>query len=159
MRLHIVASAHKLPDWVTEGVADYARRFPRDWSLTVLELKAEPRDRGKTVAQILAAEALRIESGIATASKNARRVVLDERGTSWSTKTLAEKLSGWRDEARDVVFVVGSADGLDPALKTRADDLWSLSAATLPHGLARLILVEQLYRAISIINHHPYHRE
>jgi 23S rRNA (pseudouridine1915-N3)-methyltransferase len=144
-----------MPSWVAAGWNDYARRMPREFPLELVELKVEPRDRGKPVAQLLAAEAARI----AIACRGAHVVALDERGAPWTTRMFAETLSRWRDEARDVAFVIGSADGLAAEVKRNAAALVALSALTLPHGLVRVVVAEQLYRAISVLAGHPYHRE
>jgi len=144
-----------MPSWVTDAVADYAKRLPRETPLDVVELKPAARGRGRTVAQMLADEA----RAIAAASSGATVVALDERGTAWTTGALADRLSGWRHDGRDVAFVIGSADGLDPAIKAGASAVVALSAMTLPHGLVRVILAEQLYRAASLLAGHPYHRQ
>ncbi len=155
MRLRVVALGHRMPAWVAAGWADYARRMPRDFPLELVELKPEPRDRGKPVPQVLAAEAVRI----AQACKGAQVVALDERGQPWTTRALAEALARWRDAARDTAFVIGSADGLAEPVKRGAAAVVALSALTLPHALVRVIVAEQLYRAVSLLSHHPYHRE
>ena len=144
-----------MPDWVAEGYADYAKRLPRDFALDLIELKPEPRDRGKSVPQLLAAEGKRIRA----ACDGFRMIALDERGKAWTTRELAERLTRWRESAIDVAFVIGSADGLDPGIKRDADDVVALSSLTLPHGLVRVIVAEQLYRATSLLSGHPYHRE
>ena len=144
-----------MPAWVDAGWDEYARRMPQDLPVELVALKAEPRDRGKTAAQILAAEAARI----AAACKSATLVALDERGERWTTRVLADKLARWRIEAHDVAFVIGSADGLAESVKRDASATFSLSALTLPHGLVRIIVAEQLYRAVSLLSGHPYHRE
>ena len=144
-----------MPAWVADGYADYAKRIPRDYALDLVELKPEPRDRGKPVAQILASEAMRIRA----ACEGFRVIALDERGKSWSTRDLADRLARWRDDAQDAAFVIGSADGLDAALKSEARDVVALSSLTLPHALVRVLLAEQLYRAVSLLAGHPYHRE
>jgi 23S rRNA (pseudouridine1915-N3)-methyltransferase len=144
-----------MPAWVNAGFDDYAKRMPREFALDLVELKPEPRDRGKPVAQVLAAEAPRIR---ATCS-GFRLVALDERGSAWTTMQLAAHLEHWRTEAVNAAFAIGSADGLDPALKRDADVVLALSSMTLPHGLVRVMLAEQLYRAVSINAGHPYHRE
>jgi 23S rRNA (pseudouridine1915-N3)-methyltransferase len=144
-----------MPAWVTAGYDEYARRLPREFPLTLVELKPEPRDRGRTVAQTLAAEALRLR----VACGGASIVALDERGSLWTTRQLADNLQQWRDAATDVAFVIGSADGLDPGFKRGATARVALSVMTLPHGLVRVVLAEQLYRAASLIAGHPYHRE
>lgn len=155
MRLRVVALGQRMPAWVDAGWEEYARRMPQDFPIELVALKAEPRDRGKTSAQILAAEAVRI----AAACRNASMVALDERGEPWTTRMLADKLARWRGEARDVALVIGSADGLADSVRRDASATFSLSALTLPHGLVRIIVAEQLYRAVSLLSRHPYHRE
>jgi 23S rRNA (pseudouridine1915-N3)-methyltransferase len=155
MRIRIVAIGHRMPAWVDAACGGYAKRLPRDYAFSIVELKPASRDRGRTVAQILDEEAARI----AAASEGATIVALDERGSGWTTRELATRLARWRDEAADVAFVIGSADGLAESLKSRASVRLSLSAMTLPHALARVMLIEQLYRVAAIDAGHPYHRE
>ena len=155
MKLRVVALGHRMPAWVTAGWDDYARRMPPEFALELVELKPEPRDRGKTVQQMLAAEALRITA----ACKDMRIVALDEQGQQWTTRRLAESLSTWREEASNTAFVIGSADGLSSDIKRKASAVVALSALTLPHGLVRIVVAEQLYRAVSLLSGHPYHRE
>ena len=116
MRLRIVALGHRLPAWVTEAVADYTKRLPREFAFALVELKPAPRDRGRTVPQLLADEARRL----CTSCEGARIVALDERGIPWTTRALAERFERWQREGADVAFVIGSADGLDPGFKARA---------------------------------------
>ena len=155
MRLRIVALGHRMPAWVDAGFDDYAKRLPRDWRLDLVALKPEPRGRGKSVEQMLAAEASRV----AAACAGLRAVALDERGAAWSTRDLATRLRGWRETGHDVAFVIGSADGLHADVKAHAAAVVALSAMTLPHGLARVILAEQIYRAATLLAGHPYHRD
>lgn len=155
MKLRLVALSARLPAWINAGYTEYARRLAREFTLELVELKPEPRDRGKTTAKILAAEASRI----ADATGGYHVVALDERGQSWTTADFAAKLASWRERTLAVAFVIGSADGLDAAVKRNADAVLALSALTLPHGLARVVLAEQLYRATSMLSGHPYHRE
>jgi 23S rRNA (pseudouridine1915-N3)-methyltransferase len=155
MNLRVVALGHKMPDWVSAAWDDYARRLPRELALALIELKPEPRNRGKPVPQLLAAEAQRIVA----ACKGARMIALDEHGQPWTTQTLADRLAKWRDSAVDIAFVIGSADGLAETIKRDADAVVALSAMTLPHALVRIVLAEQLYRAASLLAGHPYHRE
>jgi len=144
-----------MPAWVSAGFDDYTRRLPREFALELFEIKPEPRDRGRSVAQILAAEARRIDA--ATAGRCS--IALDERGERWTTARLAQALRGWSADGTAIAFVIGSADGLAESVKRNADVIMSLSALTLPHGLARVLLAEQIYRAVSLIRGHPYHRE
>jgi 23S rRNA (pseudouridine1915-N3)-methyltransferase len=120
-----------------------------------VEIKPVPRAGGKSIEQLLALEA----ANIAAATRGFHVVALDERGRAWTTSELARNLNDWRDSALDVAFVIGSADGLADSVKRAANVVVSLSALTLPHGLARVILAEQLYRAASLLQGHPYHRE
>jgi len=155
VRVRIVALGHRMPAWVTAGFDDYVRRLPHEFQLDLVELKPEPRDRGRSVEQLLAAEAKRI----AAASKGCHVVALDERGERWTTARLAQTLRDWRERRVDVAFVIGSADGLSTDFKRNANVIMSLSALTLPHGLVRVLLAEQLYRATSLLRGHPYHRQ
>ncbi|WP_018151204.1 23S rRNA (pseudouridine(1915)-N(3))-methyltransferase RlmH [Leeia oryzae] len=156
MKLWLLAVGQKQPGWMEEGYREYAKRMPREWPLQLLELKPEKRVGGKTAEQVMAAEKVRILEAI---PKSARLIALDERGARWTTMDLAKQLQAWQQDGRDIALVIGGADGLDPEVKNRADQLLSLSPMTLPHGFARVLLAEQLYRAVSILNNHPYHRE
>lgn len=142
----------RMPAWVDAACDDYLGRLPRDFAIELRALKPAPRDRPP--AEILAQEATRI----AAACGDARVVALDERGAMWSSAEFAQRLGQWRDEGAAVAFVIGSADGLDPALKARAHARLALSAMTLPHALARVLLCEQVFRAWSLLHGHPYHR-
>jgi 23S rRNA (pseudouridine1915-N3)-methyltransferase len=155
MILRVIALGHRMPAWVVAGFAEYAKRMPRELPIELCELKPEPRGRGRSVAQTLAAEAQRIRA----AAGAARIVALDERGAPWTTRRLADNLQQWRLAGADVAFVIGSADGLDEDLKRRAFAQVALSAMTLPHGLVRVVVAEQLYRATSLLAGHPYHRD
>lgn len=155
MKLRVVAVAARLPAWAGAGWDEYARRLPREFAPELVVLKPEPRDRGRTAVQLLAAEGRRILA----ACEGFLVVALDERGAAWTTRGFADRLAAWRDEQAEVAFVIGSADGLDPAVKRRAAFVVQLSALTLPHALVRVVLAEQLYRAASLLTGHPYHRE
>ena len=155
MRLGILAVGHKLPDWVAKGCAEYIKRMPRELPLSVTEIKPERRG-SKTREQLLASEKTRLQAALPGYS---RIVVLDERGTDLSTLKLAQRLEDWMREGGDTAFIIGGADGIDEELKQRANDTLRLSSLTLPHAMARLILCEQLYRAVSVVKNHPYHRE
>lgn len=156
MRLVLAAVGQRQPAWADAAFEDYAKRFPPDLRLELKAVKAEPRTTGKTAAQMMAAEAERLD---AACPKGARRVVLDERGTRLTTAQLAERLQFWRGDGRDVVLLVGGPDGLDPALKAGGDETLRLSDLTLPHAFVRVLLAEALYRAWSLSTGHPYHRE
>ena len=155
MRLLVTAVGQRQPAWADTAWDDFVKRFPPECRLELKALKAEPRG-GRTPAQCMAAEAQRFETAL---PKGVRRVVLDERGTRLTTQQLAERLRFWLGDGRDVALLVGGPDGLDPALKATADETMRLSDLTLPHALARVLLVEALYRAWSVTSGHPYHRE
>ena len=154
MRLGILAVGHKLPDWVAKGCAEYIKRMPRELPLSVVEIKPEPRG-SKTREQLLAAEKTRLQAALSGFN---RIVVLDERGTDLTTVKLAQRLEDWMREGGDTAFIIGGADGIDEELKQRAASMIRLSSLTLPHAMARLVLCEQLYRAVSVVKNHPYHR-
>jgi len=156
MKLLVVAVGQRQPGWADDAWAEYARRFPPEMRLELKALKAEPRSGGKTAAQCMAAEAQRFE---AACPKGARRIVLDEHGTRLSTAQLADRLRAWRGDGRDVALLVGGPDGLDPALVAGADETLRLSDLTLAHAFARVLLAEALYRAWTVTEGHPYHRE
>ena len=155
MRLHILAVTHKQPDWVVEGCAEYTKRMPRELAINLIEVKPEIRG-SKTREQLMAAEKVRIRTALPS---GIRLIALDERGQDLTTKKLASRLETWMQEGQDVAFLIGGADGLDPELKSEAAEMIRLSSLTLPHGMAKLILCEQLYRAVSVLKNHPYHRE
>lgn len=155
MRIRIVAFGTRMPAWVDAAYTDYVRRLPRDYAVELVELKPAPRASGRSVAQNLESEATRIDSACA----GHRTVACDERGRAWSTRDLAATLGRWHDADERVAFVIGSADGLAPRVRDNAGIVLSLSNLTLPHGLVRVILAEQLYRAVSLNAGHPYHRE
>lgn len=159
MRLIVVAVGIRLPDWMNAGFAEYAKRMPRELPLELVEIKPEPRTTGKTVEAMMAAEAKRIEAAL---PPRCRRIALDERGDAPDTRTLAERLGQWQDGNDgygDIAFLIGGPDGLDPALKDSVRERLRLSSLTLPHGLARVVLAEALYRAHSLRVGHPYHRD
>jgi 23S rRNA (pseudouridine1915-N3)-methyltransferase len=160
LKLHILSVGHKPPAWVAAGFDDYARRMPREARIELLEIKPGPRSRQAqspaAISQILATEKSRLVAAIAPGCV---RIALDERGKQLTTADLARKLAAWMQGGRDVAFMIGSADGLDQELKDSADLLLGLSAMTLPHAMVRVLLAEQLYRAMSMIQNHPYHRE
>jgi 23S rRNA (pseudouridine1915-N3)-methyltransferase len=156
VKLLVAAVGHRMPAWVDEGFAEYAKRMPRESPLELLAVKAEPRNSGKPVPALMAAEAERLRAAL---PDRCRRVALDEHGEDISTDKLAKRLSTWAREGDDVAFLIGGPDGLDAGLKADAHEAIRLSSLTLPHGLVRVILAEALYRATSLLRGHPYHRE
>lgn len=158
MKLRIVAVGHKMPAWINAGYAEYAQRMPREARVELIEIKPAARTGSgeKSIQQWLAVEADRIRAAVPART---RKVVLDERGKAFATADLARRIERWKQDGVDVAFVIGGADGTARALQQDADLLLSLSPLTLPHGLCRVMLAEQLYRAMSLLAGHPYHRE
>ena len=156
MRVVIAAIGQRQPAWAVAAFDEFARRLPPEWRFELKAVKAEPRGTGKTVAQVLAAEAQRLDAAM---PRGARRVVLDERGDRTTTVQLADRLRRWLVGGRDLAFAIGGPDGLDPSVKDSADERLRLSDLTLPHALVRVMLAEALYRAWTLSIGHPYHRE
>jgi len=150
-----VAVGVRMPTWADAAFAEYAKRMPPELRLELKAVKAEPRGT-KSAAQLMAAEAARIEAAI---PRGARRICLDERGERLTSAQLAERLARWQLDGRDAALLVGGPDGLDPALKSSADEALRVSDLTLPHALVRVVVAEAIYRAWSIHAGHPYHRE
>lgn len=153
MKLRLCAIGKRLPGWLEEGIADYVKRLPKQASLEVLALKASKKPTAD------AARAEEAERLLAKAMGSDVVVALDERGQQWSTRDVATRMSTWRDNGQTVTLLIGGADGLAQECRDRAAHLWGLSNLTLPHGVARLLVAEQLYRGWSLLNNHPYHRE
>lgn len=156
MRMIVIAVGHRMPAWVQSGVGEYVRRLPRESRLDSIEVRPVRRSSSVSVERAMALEESRIE---AITPAGCHRVVLDERGVEVTSAGLARRLEGWLGAGQDIAFVIGGADGFTERFRRSADLLLALSRMTLPHGLARLLLAEQLYRAISILHNHPYHRE
>ena len=155
LRLSLLTASNRQPDWVDDGAADYAKRLRGRCTLEIKTLPLARRTASTPVERAIADEGERL---LAAVPAGAHIVALDERGKPWSTKDLAAKLNGWMRVGAPTVFLIGGPDGLAPACVTRAHERWSLSPLTLPHGLAKIIAAEALYRAWSLLEHHPYHR-
>jgi 23S rRNA (pseudouridine1915-N3)-methyltransferase len=155
LKLRILSVGHKMPDWVETACSEYLKRMPREASIEIIEIKPDKRASGKNAEVVQEAEAKRI---LEAAGKD-YLIALDERGQEVTTVQLAARMETWLTSGRDISLVIGGADGLHASVKSRADWLWGLSKLTLPHGMVRVLLAEQLYRAWTVIQHHPYHRE
>ena len=154
MHITVVAVGLRQPAWADEAVRDYLGRFPKDYTVVVKEVKAEPR-AGQPAAKLMQLEAERLRKAIPAGDIV---VAMDEHGRDFTTMDFAKKVDGWKNEGCGVTFLIGGADGLDPELKKGCRMMLRLSSMTLPHAFARVMLVEQIYRAWSILNNHPYHR-
>ena len=155
MQLIIAAVGHKMPAWIETGFQEYAKRMPPECKLVLKEIKPIDRASNKNAEAVMAQERTRIE---AVLPKGGRMIALDERGQDLTTMQMSQLLTQWQQQGGDVTFVIGGADGIDADLKKNADMLIRISSLTLPHGLVRVLLAEQLYRAWSITQNHPYHR-
>lgn len=154
MRIRLVAVGRRMPAWVDEGVREYTRRLRHGCTLEVVPVEAVTRHKGTDPAQARTEEGRRL----LRAAGDAHRVALDGRGRPWSTEDLAARLAQWSQAGREVALLVGGADGLDPALLAQCPEHWSLGPLTLPHPLVRIVVAEQIYRAWSLNQGHPYHR-
>ncbi len=144
-----------MPAWIESGFTEYAKRMPPDCRINLKEVKPVERSGSKTAETAMALERTKIEAAL---PKNTRIVALDERGKDLTTVQLSQLLTQWQQDGRDVAFIIGGADGLDVEFKAKADLSIRISSLTLPHGMVRVLLAEQLYRAWSITQNHPYHR-
>ena len=152
----VIALSHRIEAWAQQAVDQFSKRLPPDWKLEIKELKPEDRNKGKPVEQLLASEAKRIWQAV---PKGSQVVALDEKGKTMTSEELAGTLQAWHDQSQSLCLIIGSADGLSSELKSQCRASWRLSSLTLPHSLARVLTVEALYRAWSIVAGHPYHRE
>jgi len=144
-----------MPEWVSQGYNEYARRMPPELSLDLVEIPLAHRGKNPDIPRLMQREGEAILSALGPRD---RVIALEVGGRNWSTEKLAGQLENWQLDGRDVSFLVGGPDGLADVCRSRADQLWSLSALTLPHPLVRILLAEQLYRAWSVTRNHPYHR-
>lgn len=156
MIIHFITVGQKMPKWVQEGYTEYAKRLPKACTLKLTELPMAQRGKTGTADVYKTEEAKRI---IAAIPKGARLIILDEHGQQVTTKGLADKLEEWLAGGQDVALIVGGPDGLETSLIQQAQWKWGLSNLTMPHPMVRILVAEQLYRAWSLINNHPYHRE
>ncbi len=152
MQVAVYAVGRKMPQWVHTASREYTKRLPSRWKFTVREL-AQAQGASSDLIKAREADAL-----LDAISAKSHVIALDNRGVSWSTEQLANQLSGWQTLGKHISLVIGGADGLHTSVRERADQLWCLSPLTFPHPLVRVILVEQLYRAQSLLDNHPYHR-
>lgn len=155
MLIRLLAVGNKMPAWVKSAFDDYAKRFPRTIRLKLIEIPAEKRTKQTVLQTAIDREGEKIS---AILDPQHLIIALDQRGTLWSTETLARELNQWLQTARGIDLIIGGADGLSRRVLDKTHFQWSLSPLTLPHPLVRVLVTEQLYRAASILNHHPYHR-
>ncbi|MDA0687841.1 MAG: 23S rRNA (pseudouridine(1915)-N(3))-methyltransferase RlmH [Proteobacteria bacterium] len=156
MRIRLISVGTRMPGWVNEGVEEYARRIQNDLGFSLIEVPLAKRSKAQAVAQFMAKEG---DAMLGKIDRDEFVVALDVKGKSLDTSALAARLQYFREESRNICLLIGGPDGLHPSCLARADEKWSLSALTLPHPLVRVLITEQLYRAHSLLQGHPYHRE
>ncbi len=155
MKLELIALGNRPPEWVSLGIDEYRRRMPRECSIEMTEIAIPKRTKNTPPDKSRRQEAEKIEGA---RRPGARTVAMDVAGRMWSTEELSERLRSWLSEYQLVQFVIGGPDGLQEDLVSTADDVWSLSRLTFPHFMVPVLMVEQLYRAWTVIKGHPYHR-
>jgi 23S rRNA (pseudouridine1915-N3)-methyltransferase len=155
VRIRIIAVGSRMPDWVETGYADYAKRMPRDVSVEMVELPLAQRGKNTDIAKAMEKEG---EAIVATIGKGEQVIALEVKGKPWSTEQLAEQLASWKMSGSNYCLLIGGPDGLAPEVSALAAIKWSLSPLTLPHPLVRILVIEQLYRACTILQNHPYHK-
>jgi 23S rRNA (pseudouridine1915-N3)-methyltransferase len=155
MRINILTITHKSPAWIEAGYEEYAKRLPPSYALELIEVPAEKRGTNLDIKRILEREGEKMLSHI---KPQHRTIALDINGKMWNTEQLADQLAEWQQDGRQVNLLIGGPEGLAPACLEKAEQKWSLSPLTFPHFLVKLILAEQIYRAYSILQNHPYHR-
>jgi 23S rRNA (pseudouridine1915-N3)-methyltransferase len=155
MRLRLIAVGTRMPEWVTAAAAEYARRLPREWRFDLVEVPVVTRGKNADIARACATEG---ERQLRAVPVGALVIAFDEHGRAQDSAEWARAAARWQQTGRDVCLLIGGPDGLAPDCRARADQTWSLSKLTLPHGLVRVLVLEQLYRAWSLNSGHPYHR-
>ncbi len=155
LKIDLVAVGTRPPPWVVQGIEQYSSRLKRDCRFQILEIKTSDRKKKQSIATHQADEAQLIDSHF---SADARVIAMDSRGRIWSTEQLAGKVEAWSQQTNHFQFVIGGPDGLADVILNRADETWSLSNLTFPHFLVRVLLAEQIYRALMLNANHPYHR-
>jgi len=155
MKTRLISVGERMPAWVADGFAEYRKRLSRDLPLDLVEIELGNRGKGRDAQRAIADEGAAV---LAALPKDAHVVALDGRGKPWSSEQLAEQLGAWRMQGRDLAILIGGPDGHATEVLARANQSWSLGPLTLPHMLVRLVVAEQLYRAVSINAGHPYHR-
>ncbi|TRW49415.1 23S rRNA (pseudouridine(1915)-N(3))-methyltransferase RlmH [Aliidiomarina halalkaliphila] len=156
MRLQLIAVGNKMPGWILEGYHEYAKRMPPELPLDLIEIVPGKRSKKADVQRLMVQEG---EKVLAAIKPGTHVVALEVKGKPWDTHTLAKRMQQWQLNGQDVAFIVGGPEGLSADCKARANEMWSLSPLTLPHPMVRVIIAEALFRAWSLLNNHPYHRE
>ncbi|MBL4796184.1 MAG: 23S rRNA (pseudouridine(1915)-N(3))-methyltransferase RlmH [Oleispira sp.] len=155
MKLRLLAVGQKMPSWVEQGYKEYAKRLPADCKLELVELASGHRGKSTSVTKVKQQEGEMLLKAI---KPQEWVVALDVKGKPWSTEQLSEQLAGWRMDGKDICLLIGGPNGMSDEVMARANQRWSLSNLTLPHPLVRIVMAEQIYRAWTILQNHPYHK-
>ncbi len=155
MQIHLISVGNRMPDWVKTGYDEYAKRLPRECQLLLKEIPLGQRGKNCDVARTIKEEGDLMNAVIPAGS---HIVALELSGKSSTTAELAQILSRWLEGGKNIALLVGGPDGLADTVKSKASEFWSLSPLTFPHPLVRIMVAEQIYRAWSILQNHPYHR-
>jgi 23S rRNA (pseudouridine1915-N3)-methyltransferase len=155
LKISIIAMGNKMPNWVLDGSQEYAKRFQDSMQLKLIEIPLFRRSKTSDLGRILEKESALIKEALPA---NAKRIALDSKGESFTSEELALKIRRLGQRSSHLCFVIGGPEGLVPDILDHCNERWSLSKLTFPHPLVRIMLLETLYRAFSIINHHPYHK-
>jgi 23S rRNA (pseudouridine1915-N3)-methyltransferase len=156
MHIQLICVGQKMPAWVTQGYEEYAKRLPVQCKLQLIEIPLRKRGKNADIVRLQNEEG---EKMLAALPKDTQVIALDEHGKQWNTQALAQQLNHWLQTTSNLSLLVGGPEGLAEACKAQAVQTWSLSPLTLPHPLVRVVVAEQIYRAWSLLNNHPYHRE
>ncbi len=155
MHVRVIAVGTKMPSWVEKGVEEYQKRLPREWRFEWLELPLGQRSKSSAVDKAVQSEG---DAILAALQPGEKVIALEVKGKSWSTEQLSAEMSDWQMSGQNIALLIGGPDGLSLACRQRADVQWSLSNLTLPHPMVRILLIEQLYRAWTLLANHPYHK-
>jgi 23S rRNA (pseudouridine1915-N3)-methyltransferase len=156
MQITLISVGNRMPGWVRQGYEDYAKRLPRECELVLKEIAPDKRGKNNDIARIVKSEGERM---VAAIPQGSHAVTLDMAGKAWTTLELAQAVKRWLESGQNIALLIGGPEGLADSVKQLARESWSLSKLTFPHPLVRILVAEQLYRAWSLLNHHPYHRE
>lgn len=156
MKINLITIGKNMPDWVSVGYAEYAKRLPAAWQLQLVEISMPKRGKNDDIQRLIAEEG---EKMLAAIPEGSLVVALDEHGNMWRTLDFAKQLQNWHETYSSISLLVGGPDGLAQSCKKRASVVWSLSPLTFPHPIVRVVVAEQIYRAWSVLQGHPYHRE
>lgn len=155
MQINLISVGNKMPSWVQQGYDEYAKRMPKECNLVLKEILPGKRGKNSDVARIIRDEG---EKMIQAIPPKTHIVTLDIPGKAWTTAELSVAMKRWMESGQNVALMIGGPEGLADSVKEQARESWSLSKLTFPHPMVRILVAEQLYRAWSILNNHPYHR-